>query len=319
MKKRLRGMIGSAVVAVIVAIAIGLGTIAFGQGNRQPTAEIEMRVWQRADDLERIFVSARPAGGSWATLGTIPWAYGKEEPYEVTPNGRYRYNDITLFVPIGEAEPLSAREADLERQLRDVQNRLVDTEHELDAALARITELESDPTPTPTATPEPARGAYTPHKGIDRNNAGREAYWGTGIDPVSGKFYSFVAVTATFDLDTFISFTCYEGWDDMDLVWGGEALENIDRGNAVVTWRPVVSGELPRSETWRHGYSTSGAPLLSAPNPRALWRAGRDSDLALTAHGVSQSTYGSDLYLRTPTGFPDLDKIIENIERCGDY
>lgn len=33
---------------------------------------IEMRVWQRVDNAEDVWVSARPRGGRWDTLGTIP-------------------------------------------------------------------------------------------------------------------------------------------------------------------------------------------------------------------------------------------------------
>ena len=35
-------------------------------------ATIEVRVWQDVRDAESIYVSARPAGGSWDDLGTIP-------------------------------------------------------------------------------------------------------------------------------------------------------------------------------------------------------------------------------------------------------
>ena len=59
------------------------------------TVIIEMRVWQRVDNLEDVWVSARPRGGRWDTLGTIPlaedgraWSYGEI--------GRHSYGDIAM-------------------------------------------------------------------------------------------------------------------------------------------------------------------------------------------------------------------------------
>ena len=58
------------------------------------TAGVEVRVWQRVTNYRSLFISARPAGGSWADLGTIPLDMSGE-----TSNGRWRYGDITLAVP----------------------------------------------------------------------------------------------------------------------------------------------------------------------------------------------------------------------------
>ena len=59
------------------------------------TVIIEMRVWQRVDDAENLWVSARPRGGRWDTLGTIPlpedgraWSYGEM--------GRHGYGDVAM-------------------------------------------------------------------------------------------------------------------------------------------------------------------------------------------------------------------------------
>ena len=55
-----------------------------------------MRVWQRVSDDQALYISARPEGGSWRTLGTIPLGRGEASAYRTTSNGRYRYSDITL-------------------------------------------------------------------------------------------------------------------------------------------------------------------------------------------------------------------------------
>jgi len=55
-----------------------------------------VRVWQRVSDDQALFISARPEGGSWRTLGTIPLGRGEASAYRTTSNGRYRYSDITL-------------------------------------------------------------------------------------------------------------------------------------------------------------------------------------------------------------------------------
>ena len=58
------------------------------------TDGVEVRVWQRVTNHRSLFISARPVGGSWADMGTIPLDMSGE-----TSNGRWRYGDITLAVP----------------------------------------------------------------------------------------------------------------------------------------------------------------------------------------------------------------------------
>lgn len=78
--------------AAVLALAAVAGAGAQGGGT---TAAVEVRVWQHLDDLEDIRISARPAGGSWRTLGTIPL-----ELAETSETGQYRYGDIALDVPL---------------------------------------------------------------------------------------------------------------------------------------------------------------------------------------------------------------------------
>ena len=49
----------------------GDATLAVPLSNRATPAHIEMRVWQDVENARRIYLSARPRGGSWEALGTI--------------------------------------------------------------------------------------------------------------------------------------------------------------------------------------------------------------------------------------------------------
>ena len=80
----------------IVSLA-GLLTllVALPASAQTATANVELRVWQRIADPLSIYVSARPEGGSWATLGTIPLALDQRNS-----RGTFRYGDIDLGVPL---------------------------------------------------------------------------------------------------------------------------------------------------------------------------------------------------------------------------
>ena len=84
--------------AAIVALAALAGAGGFGVVSAQGEGEaiVEVRVWQGVGDARDIHVSARPAGGSWDTLGTIPLPLDDG----VSSSGRYRFGDIALDVPL---------------------------------------------------------------------------------------------------------------------------------------------------------------------------------------------------------------------------
>ncbi|MXW24715.1 MAG: hypothetical protein F4Z77_00195 [Dehalococcoidia bacterium] len=65
----------------------------------QVPATVEVRVWQDMGDSARIYISARPAGGSWRTLGTIRLPL--DDGFSST--GRFQFGDISLDVPLPEA------------------------------------------------------------------------------------------------------------------------------------------------------------------------------------------------------------------------
>ncbi len=76
---------------------IGVATIAIVAAQDSRTANVEVRVWQSTSDAESLYISARPEGGDWGTLGTIPLDMSGLNSRET-----YRYGDITVAVPLAE-------------------------------------------------------------------------------------------------------------------------------------------------------------------------------------------------------------------------
>ena len=77
-----------------LALALAAGAVAGASAQSGATASVEVRVWQRISDASSLYVSARPEGGSWRTLGTIPI-----EMDGLSDSRAYRYGDITVTVP----------------------------------------------------------------------------------------------------------------------------------------------------------------------------------------------------------------------------
>ena len=72
------------------------GDIALDVPLRASTVGVEVRVWQDVRDDLRIYISARIAGGSWSTLGTIRLLLDDG----LWSSGRLRYGDISLDVAL---------------------------------------------------------------------------------------------------------------------------------------------------------------------------------------------------------------------------
>ncbi len=88
---------------VALAAVLGLAAMATGAAQGEATARIEVRVWQDVGDELDIQISARPADGSWRTLGTVPLPL--DDGFSST--GRYRYGDVSLdVVPRNWGSPL---------------------------------------------------------------------------------------------------------------------------------------------------------------------------------------------------------------------
>ncbi len=74
---------------------LGLEVVAGVGAQGEATARVEVRVWQDVGDELDIQISARPAAGSWRTLGTIALPLDDG----VSSTG-YNYGDIALDVPL---------------------------------------------------------------------------------------------------------------------------------------------------------------------------------------------------------------------------
>ena len=103
----MKGWIAGTLLATLAAVAIGAVAIAQEEPPdptpdpaAETTANVEVRVWQDVRDALRIYISARPEAGSWATLGTIPLPLDDGH----SSNGRFRYGDIVVAVPVGSGE-----------------------------------------------------------------------------------------------------------------------------------------------------------------------------------------------------------------------
>ena len=88
---RLKFALVGALLLLAAATASGSAVAAAGD-----TVRVELRVWQDIDDDRSISVSARPADGSWQTLGVIPLLLDDGH----SSGGRYRYGNITLAVSL---------------------------------------------------------------------------------------------------------------------------------------------------------------------------------------------------------------------------
>ena len=105
MKHWIAGTLAAALLAALLAAGVA------AQSER--TASVEVRVWQSARDDLALYVSARPADGSWRTLGTIPL-----DTSGLSQSGRFRYGDITLDVPLPDA-PAASVEVRVWQSVRD--------------------------------------------------------------------------------------------------------------------------------------------------------------------------------------------------------
>ena len=62
--------------------------------------EIDLRLWQDPSDLRELWLSARPAGGSWEEYGTKRLDLDAR-----SRSGRYRYDDVAVALEWPDAEP----------------------------------------------------------------------------------------------------------------------------------------------------------------------------------------------------------------------
>ena len=113
--RRCAGSLGMAMLAALLALAAagGAGAAEYGAG----VVRVEVRVLQNVEDGREIHIGARPAAGSWRTLGRIPLAL--DDGVSAT---RYRYGDIALDVPLANwASPVTVH-VRVWQDVRDDQN-----------------------------------------------------------------------------------------------------------------------------------------------------------------------------------------------------
>ncbi len=87
-------MKNAVIAALVVALAVSIAAGVIARASR--TVNVEVRVWQDVDQPDSLWLSARPDGGSWADLGTIP------VPLDggLSGTGRYRYGDVVLTLSV---------------------------------------------------------------------------------------------------------------------------------------------------------------------------------------------------------------------------
>ena len=81
------------IVSLIALLAVAVVAVAVAQSDS--TANVEVRIWQSTEDAENLYISARPEGGRWDTLGTRSLDLSN-----VNSRGTFRYSDITVAVPL---------------------------------------------------------------------------------------------------------------------------------------------------------------------------------------------------------------------------
>ncbi|MYI83114.1 MAG: hypothetical protein F4056_07435 [Chloroflexi bacterium] len=101
--------------AALLGFLAMLAGAAEGEGHSAPAASIEVRVWQDVLDGRRTYISARPAGGSWRTLGTVRLLLDDG----LSPSGHYRYGDIELDVPSRDRPAPVTVDVRVEQDVRD--------------------------------------------------------------------------------------------------------------------------------------------------------------------------------------------------------
>ena len=79
------------VLAALFAAAPGAGLGSAETEAGVSTVTVEMRLWQDVHNAENVWISARPEGGSWRALGTIPFPLDADDGAAT-----YRYRDLAI-------------------------------------------------------------------------------------------------------------------------------------------------------------------------------------------------------------------------------
>ena len=84
-----------AIAALLASFGIGDTALAESDDAGGETVVIELRIWQNVEDAEDIWLSARPRGGRWDTLGTIPFRLDSHWA-AYSDSSVHHYNDLAI-------------------------------------------------------------------------------------------------------------------------------------------------------------------------------------------------------------------------------
>ncbi len=92
---------GMVAALLFLGIAVGGGSPAAQAAiaERVGAVIVDLRIWQDVNDAENVWISARPEGGNWRELGTVPFPLDRDEGVRVDhPGARptYRYRDLAI-------------------------------------------------------------------------------------------------------------------------------------------------------------------------------------------------------------------------------
>ena len=82
--------------AALLALLLAIGFSATALAQDDGTVGVQVRVWQDISSPKRLYISARPAGGSWSGLGTVRLTLDDAGSSEL----RTRYDSVRLRVPL---------------------------------------------------------------------------------------------------------------------------------------------------------------------------------------------------------------------------
>ncbi|MDE2933425.1 MAG: hypothetical protein OXS47_06090 [Chloroflexota bacterium] len=94
----MQGVLAGKLAIVVAVVLLGVVAVEAGEAQEASATRVEVRVWQDVRDERAIYISARPAEGSWRTLRTVPLPLDEG----VSSTGRFRYGDIALDVPVAD-------------------------------------------------------------------------------------------------------------------------------------------------------------------------------------------------------------------------
>ena len=112
------------IIAALVAVIATGGALGALAATQDAGRVFEVRVWQSVDEPAQNYVSIREEGGDWRAAGTRPVTLT-----QATPNGRYRYGDLTVTLrPRSDAPALGTAESSGHWSISRVQDPIDDSE-----------------------------------------------------------------------------------------------------------------------------------------------------------------------------------------------